>query len=195
MISWINFFVLLFSSLFFLYFYVISVSPATREKVIGPVAYQRCGRDRLIAALFESIAAVCYVIFIFYPLESPLPLKFPWAYWISALIAALIGLPALGLMFRGMRDAGAETLSPEKRHTMYTGIYTKIRHPQAVGEVFIWLVMALLLNSPFLALFSLLYFPIFMVMCFAEEQDLIWRYGDDYVEYLKNTGAFWPKRG
>ena len=77
---------------------------------------------------------------------------------------------------------------------MYGGIYTKLRHPQAVGEVFLFPVITILLNSPFLTLFSLIYFPILAIMCYAEEQDLILRYGDSYVEYCKRTGAFFPKR-
>ena len=65
--------------------------------------------------------------------------------------------------------------------------------PQAVGEVFLWWVIAFLLHSPFLALLSFIYIPIFMMTCFAEEQDLLWRYGDNYVEYYQRTGAFFQK--
>jgi len=194
MIAWINFAVLIFASLFFLYYYILSVSPATREKVLGPKAYDRCGRDRAIAIAFEMITLVNYVIYIFYPLDTPLPEKFPWAWWLSAVIAVVIGLPTMTLMFIGMRDAGEEAIRPKKEHTMYGGIYAKIRHPQAAGEVFAWLAIAFLLNSPFLAVFSLIYFPIFLMMCFAEEQDLLWRYGDGYAEYCKKTGAFWPRK-
>lgn len=77
---------------------------------------------------------------------------------------------------------------------MYSGIYTKIRHPQAVGEVFLFLVIAFLLHSPFLTLFSLIFFPVFVILCYAEEQDLLLRYGDAYADYCKSSGAFWPKR-
>lgn len=69
-----------------------------------------------------------------------------------------------------------------------------MRHPQATGEVFLFLVIALLLNSLFLDLYSLIYFPIFIMMCYAEEQDLLLRYGDMYAQYCKLTGAFWPKK-
>ena len=108
-------------------------------------------------------------------------------------MAAVIGIPSMLLMVIGMRDAGEEAVRPKKEHSMYGGIYEKIRHPQAAGEVFAWLAIALLLHSPFLAVFSLIYFPIFLIMCFAEEQDLLWRYGDAYAEYCKKTGAFFPK--
>jgi len=194
MFAWINFAVLLFASLFLLLYYERSARPATLEKVLGPKAYSDCGRDRIIASIFELIIVINYVIYYFYPLPTPLPEKFPWAWWISAVIAVVIGIPALTLMLIGVRDAGEEALRPKKEHTMYAGIYAKLRHPEAVGEVFLWWVIAFLLHSPFLALFSFIYIPIFIMMCFAEEQDLLWRYGDNYVEYYKRTGAFFPKR-
>lgn len=194
MFAWINFTILIFASLLFLYYYIISVSPATREKVLGPKAFAICARDRIIFGVFEAVTVVNYVVYVFYPLSTPLPEKFPWAWWISIVIAVVIGVPSIWLMFIGMRDAGEETMRPKKEHSMYGGIYIKIRHPQAVGEVFVWLAIAFLLHSPFLALFSFVYFPIFTMMCFAEEQDLLWRYGDAYAEYCKQTGAFFPKR-
>ncbi len=194
MIAWLNLAVLVFASLFFLYFYVLSVSPAALEKVIGAQSYRKCGRFRVIAELFETATAVCCIAYRFYPVPNPLPPHFPWDWWISALLAALIGLPSLALMFVGMMDAGSETMTPKKEHGMYGGIYKKIRHPQAVGETFAWLWIALLLDSPFLAVFSLVYFPIFLVMCHAEEQDLLIRFGDAYAEYMRNTGAFIPRR-
>ncbi|OIN86591.1 MAG: hypothetical protein COS37_03795 [Anaerolineae bacterium CG03_land_8_20_14_0_80_58_20] len=194
MISWLNLAILVFASLFFLYFYVLSVSPVALEKVIGMQAYQKCGRYRIVAMIFEIITALGYIAYRFYPLSNPLPERFPWNWGFSALLAAMIGLPTLALMFIGMKDAGSETIAPKKEHGLYGGIYQKIRHPQAVGEVFSWLWIALLLNSPFLAVFSLVCFPIFLVMCHAEEQDLLMRFGDSYAEYMRRTAAFIPQR-
>ncbi len=194
MIAWINFVVLLFASLLFLFFYVRSVSPAGREKIIGPRAYRLCFYDRLISGGLEFIITGNFVLYRFFPLPSPLSVRFPWPWWVSLVIAALIGVPAALLMVIGVRDAGEEAIRPKKEHTLYGGSYAYLRHPQAVGEVFLFPVMAILLHSPFLTLFSLIYFPIFVVMCYAEEQDLLLRYGDAYAEYCKHTGAFWPKK-
>ena len=194
MFACINFAIMCFASLLFLFFYVRSASPAGREKIIGPRAYQLCFYDRLISGAFELVITISYILYYFFPLPTPLPDQFPWAWWISLVIAALIGIPATVLMLVGLRDAGEEALRPKKEHTMYGGIYAKIRHPQAVGEVFLFPVMAILLHSPFLTLFSLIYFPIFILLCYAEEQDLLLRYGDPYAEYCQRTGAFWPRR-
>jgi protein-S-isoprenylcysteine O-methyltransferase Ste14 len=53
--------------------------------------------------------------------------------------------------------------------------------------------MALLLHSPFLALYSLVWIPIFGIMVWAEERDLVLRYGKAYEEYRERTGALFPK--
>jgi protein-S-isoprenylcysteine O-methyltransferase Ste14 len=97
-------------------------------------------------------------------------------------------------MYRGVKDAGEETLTPKKEHTLYGGIYETIRHPQALGEVWVALAMALYLNSPLLALVSLFYFPAFYYFSIAEERDLVIRYGQAYVEYKKRTPMFIPRR-
>ncbi len=194
MIAWTNFTVLLMATILFPLFYVRSVSPAGREKLIGEQAYRLCFHDRLVAGALEFVITVNFILYYFFPLETPLPKTFPWAWWVSLVIALAIGIPAAILMFIGTRDAGEETMRPRKEHAMYSGIYDRIRHPQAVGEVFLFPVFAILLHSPFLALFSLLYFPIFIIMCHAEEQDLLLRYGESYGAYCRKTGAFLPKR-
>jgi protein-S-isoprenylcysteine O-methyltransferase Ste14 len=195
MIAWINVAVMVGASLLFLFYYVRSVSPATLERVMGPSAYKHCARQRIVSMAFELIVAGCYVAYYFYPLPTPLPRYFPWPWWVSFLIAVAIGAPAGTIMGIGLKHAGEEALRPKKEHGMYGGIYAKLRHPQAVGEVMFWWVFAFLLHAPFLAVFSFAYIPIFIMMCFAEEQDLLWRYGDSYAEYHRRVGAFWPRRG
>ncbi len=193
MAAWINVYVLLLASLLFLYFYVRSVSPATLEKVYGQQAYRRCARDRAVAMGFELLTLICYVVYAFYPLPSPLPEHFPWPWWASALIGLAIGVPSMWLMIVGLRDAGEEAVRPKKEHGMYAGIYTRLRHPQAVGEVFLWWVAAFFLHSPFLVVFSFIYIPIFLMLCLAEEQDLLWRYAG-YAKYYQKVGAFYPRK-
>jgi protein-S-isoprenylcysteine O-methyltransferase Ste14 len=176
------------------YLYVKSVGPAALEKRIGPTAYRKCGQYREASSIATMFMVINYVVYYFYPLTTPLPRFFPWDYSVTAAVATIMLIPSLYVEYKGVRAAGSEALFPSKEHTLYGGIYNTIRHPQALGEAWIALAMALYLNSPFLALFSLIYFPAFYYFCIAEEKDLVIRYGQSYVEYRDRTGMFIPKR-
>ncbi len=193
-IAWVNLYILVLSTILFLLFYALSVSPAALSKIWGEKAYARCFKLRGIAMLFEFITLANYLVYWRYPVQAPLPLKFPWPYGFSLGAALLIGLPAAWLMVRGMRDAGEETARPDPSHTMYGGIYRHLRHPQALGESFLWLAAALAIHSPFLVIFSTFYFPLMLMTTFIEEHDLLIRYGDAYADYIHSTGLLWPKK-
>lgn len=182
------------SSLFASFFYIKSVQPAALEKKIGEKAYQRCATYRLIAGIFMFLIIGTQFIYFFFPLPINFPRFFPWDYWISVLITIIILIPSLILMIKGVYDAGKETMRPFKEQTLYGGIYEKIRHPQALGEVWLWWIVPFLLNSPFLAFYSLIAIPIFYLFCVFEEKDLKIRYGQAYIDYKKRTGMFFPKR-
>jgi protein-S-isoprenylcysteine O-methyltransferase Ste14 len=194
MINWINLIVLIISTSLMAFFYIKSVGPAALEQKIGLNAYARSAYYRIIASIFEIIVILNYILYFFLPLPILVPRYFFWDYWISVTISLLLFFPSVYVMLKGLKDAGREALFPDKEHTLYKGIYLKIRHPQAFGEAFIWWSVALILNSPFLFLFSIVWFPLFYWFCKAEEKDLLIRYGQSYNEYKQRTGMFIPKR-
>lgn len=193
MIAWINFIVLLLATILTVFYYVKSASPAALEQKIGVEAYTKCTRYRVLSAIFMTLAGANYVVYAFYPIPLPFARVFSWPYWVSALIAVVIAIPSGILFARGMIDAGEETMRVKKEHTLYSGIYQKIRHPQAAGEVWYWWVFAFLCNSPFLVIYSIIWLPLFHLMSKAEERDLLVRYGDNYKAYMENTGMYFPK--
>lgn len=193
MIGLLNVGILVLSTVLMVYLYKVSVSPAQMEKEIGNDAWQKCARYRMAMGVFEGVTVVNYVVYFFFPLDIGLPLTLPWDYWLSVLLAALISIPAMYLMIRGMKDAGTETIAPQKDTVLYGGIYERMRHPQALGEGFMWFPFALLLNSPFLVLYSFVFIPIMYLFCIFEERDLLIRFGSDYADYKKRVGIL-PKR-
>jgi protein-S-isoprenylcysteine O-methyltransferase Ste14 len=191
-IPYVTIFIFIVSAMVSLYFYVKSVQPAALEKKIGDRAWGACKRYRLISGLFMFVNFFCYIAYFLFPLQW-LPVVFPWDYWVSVLIAVLIAIPSGYLFLLSIKAAGEEAMTPKKEHKMYQGIYKKIRHPMALGELqFVW-VFALMLNSPVLLVLSVIWVPIFYYMCIAEEKDLLIRYGEDYREYMKTTGRFIPR--
>lgn len=187
MLAWINLFVLVLSIFCYVLFYVRSVSPATLEKLMGEKAYDYCAKQRVIAIVFMVITLGSTILYTNLPVENPLPNRYPWPLWVSLVIAAVISLPALWLMGKGMLDAGSEAIRPAKENPMYGGIYEHLRHPQAMGEVLLWFAIAFICHSPFLAVLSLVQVPVFFLLCFAEEQDLLVRFGDDYAQYIQRV--------
>ncbi|MHA2074565.1 MAG: methyltransferase family protein [Candidatus Hodarchaeales archaeon] len=194
MIEWINVLIMGVSSVSMLYLYVKSVGPAALEKKIGKDAYNRCGQYRMIASVAEMVVIVTYIIYFFYPIKTiGIPQSFPWEWGISICIGIGIAIPSCYIMIKGLMDAGKEAMIPQIGQQLYQGIYEYIRHPQAVGELPLWWSFSLILNSPFLALYSIVFIPIFYIMMKAEERDLIIRYGDSYKSYMKTTGMVFPK--
>ena len=194
LIPWINVGAMVLSTILMTYFYLRSARPAQLEKEIGSIAYKKCGQYRVIASVFEMIIIGTYIVYYFFPLPIPIPQTFPWPYWISIAVAVIIGVPSGYVMYRGVLDAGVEGTMPRKSQKLFGGIYKKIRHPQAMGELPLWWSGSLILNSPFLALYSIVMIPIFVSMALAEEKDLLIRYGKKYTDYKDRTGFIIPKR-
>lgn len=195
MIAWINFAALIIGGILMTVLYLMSVRPAALEKKIGPKAYKRCGIYRTLTSIFMFTMTANYIVYHWFPLPiDPFPAEFTWPYWVSILIAVVIAVPSLYLEIQAGMEAKSETLMPDKSHTLYKGIYEKIRHPMAVGELPLWWVIAFLCNSPFLVVFSFIWIPVWYWWCVAEEKDLVLRYGQEYEDYRQRTGMFFPKK-
>ena len=194
MLNMINFIILVIAGILMSILYVISVSPQKMEKRWGDKAYKRCSVIRAWSMVFLFIVVINYVIYTFYPLNIGLINRFPWPYWVSLISAVILLVPSIYLMGMGMKDAGEEAVRPDKSHTMYGGIYEKIRHPQAFGELILWFAIAIACHSIHLTILSLIWIPVWIWWCVVEENDLILRYGDPYKEYQKRTGMFLPRK-
>ena len=103
MIAWINLAVLLLATFLTWISYVKSAGLAALAQKIGVTAYARCTRYRMVSSIFMTLAGIDYFLYAFYPIPLPLPRFFPWPYWISILLAAIIAVPS-GML----NDAGHE---------------------------------------------------------------------------------------
>lgn len=188
-INFISYFIMSFVSV---HFYVKSVSPAQLERVLGESAYAHCGKLRVWAIVFMTIAFINFITCRFLPVTRCLPVVFAWPRWVSWFAAALLAVPSLTLVAIGWRDAGSEAAVPDNKNPMYGGIYRYIRHPQAY-EALLWPAAALALHSPFLLAISLPWLLLELIMVMAEEFDLALRFGESYLSYREKTGPFFPK--
>lgn len=193
MLAVLNFISLIAASAAFTILYVMSVSPAQSERLIGEDAYLRCARKRMLAMVVMGLAAINFILCRSLPLANWLAIPFSWPRWLSFTFALLLGLPALALAITGFQDLGSEWLTPTKKNKLVTkGIYKQIRHPQAY-QALLWPALAFGLHSPLLLVLSIHLVLIEFIMAMAEETDLVIRYGEPYLRYRDKTGMFFPK--
>jgi len=193
MVEWINFSLLLIFITLFTIFYVRSVSPARLEAKLGEKAWPHCGKVRAVSIFFLISVMVNYLLFDIYPLPIEALMSFNWSYYISLTLALVIAIPTTYMVATGMKDAGEEAIQPDKDSKMFTGIYKRVRHPQT-WEFAYFFAIALLLDNPFLLLFSLIWLPLMVIMMRAEEKDLLLRYGQEYEDYMQRTGRLLPRK-
>jgi len=83
-----------------------------------------------------------------------------------------------------------------KEHRLSTsGPYRWVRHPlYTVGSSF-YISFGLMADNWFIAALGILTFILMAIRTPKEEANLIKKFGDEYREYMKRTGRFFPKLG
>jgi len=177
----------------FALFYSLSLTPIKRSEKYGDKAWKQCGYFRLIASFFETITVINLILWVLYPIEG---LYFPIfsELWKSIVIGVIVMIPFGIILFKAMKDAGNETMMPSKDTKLYGGIYKSLRHPQTLGEFPLWPIFGFMTNSWLIFFIGLIFIIIYTpIMIKIEEADLVRRFGDEYIEYKKNTPALFPK--
>ena len=191
-IAWVNLLSLHVSAFLFSYLTTLSVMPVTREEKVGEKAWEECARLRSISFVFAGIMVVNTILWLWFPVPelawvlSPDPL-------FGIIVGIIIGVPCFIIMSVALRDAGKEMHAPQKGIQLHGGIYKKIRHPGAVGEMPLYVVVALFVNSLFLTLWMIVFVLTFTpIHIYFEEKDLVKRFGEEYEEYRRTTPAVFP---
>ena len=189
-----NFISLVLSLILLAYFYTLSILPVKRAAKYGEQEWKKCKVFRNVSGICEFISIINMILWIFYPLPIVGDWKICSNFLISIIIGFCIMIPCMVIFMAGMKAAGSETLTPSKDTKLYGGIYKYIRHPQALGEFTSYIGIGFLLNSWFLVIMLAAYLVIYTpIMIHYEEADLIRRFGEQYIEYKKKTGALFPK--
>jgi len=182
---------LLLSTIGLAYYYTRSVQPMIRTEKQGSSAFEQCGKDRSLSGLFETLVFIAYIAYALTKRDR-IP-SFPWPYPITAIVASILIVVGGYLFYVSIRDAGKETMKPNKDHDMFKGIYEHVRHPQTTATLMIWFGTAIMLNQIFLFLYTLILVVVYVRATAFEERDLILKYGDRYIDYQKRTPAYIPR--
>jgi protein-S-isoprenylcysteine O-methyltransferase Ste14 len=117
-----------------------------------------------------------------------------WAGWIGVVLIAA----ALYVFWRAHAALGlnwSPTLEIREKHELITrGIYGVIRHPMYASQWVLAIAQPLLLQNWLVGFANLIIFiPFYFLRVQAEEKMMQDSFGDEYRNYMKKTGAVFPK--
>lgn len=121
-------------------------------------------------------------------------LEFPgWLRWTGA----ALGVVCIPLFFWILRSLGTNitpTVATRKDHTLIThGPYRWVRHPLYTVGMLFWTGISLTTANWLIGGTIILGTLFLVIRTPIEEEKLIEKFGDEYREYMKRTGRFFPR--
>jgi protein-S-isoprenylcysteine O-methyltransferase Ste14 len=118
-----------------------------------------------------------------------------WARWLGVALG-LVGVAGVYWLFSSIGSGITPTSATRQQHTLVThGPYRWIRHPLYTFGSSLFLSFGMMADNWFIAMLGILAFIAMAVRTPKEEANLIEKFGDEYREYMKHTGRFFPKLG
>ena len=145
------------------------------------------------------LAGVCLWVSTFAYLMFPASVRwaavplYPSVRWFGA----IIGIGCSSLMYWTLSSLGknlTDTVVTRAAATLVTyGPYRWVRHPFYVTAALLMASVTLLTANWLIGLCSLLVLGLLAIRTPKEEQMLIARFGQEYLDYMVRTGRFWPR--
>ena len=99
-------------------------------------------------------------------------------------------------LFSSIGSGITPTSATRKQHTLVTsGPYRWVRHPLYTVGSSLFIAFGMMADNWFIAGLGILTFILMAIRTPKEEANLIEKFGDEYREYMKRTGRFFPKLG
>jgi protein-S-isoprenylcysteine O-methyltransferase Ste14 len=97
-------------------------------------------------------------------------------------------------LFSNISNNITPTSITRREHKLITsGPYRWVRHPLYTIGASLFVSFGMMADNWFIALLGLLMFIVMAIRTPKEEANLIEKFGDEYRNYMKNTGGFLPK--
>jgi protein-S-isoprenylcysteine O-methyltransferase Ste14 len=116
-----------------------------------------------------------------------------WLRWLGVGVGIICAVLVYWL-FSSIGSGITPTSATRKQHTLVTsGPYRWVRHPLYSVGASMFVAFGMMADNWFIAALGMLTFILMAVRVPKEEANLIEKFGDEYREYMKTTGAFLPK--
>ena len=118
-----------------------------------------------------------------------------WVRWLGIGIA-IINDVLLYWLFSSIGSGISPTSATRKEHKLSTsGPYRWVRHPLYTVGSMLFISFGMMADNWFIAALGILAFIAMAKRTPQEEANLIEKFGEEYREYMKRTGRFFPKLG
>jgi len=118
-----------------------------------------------------------------------------WVRWLGVGIGIFCTF-GIYWLFSSIGSGITPTSATRRGHKLVTnGIYRYIRHPLYTFGASMFVAFGMMADNLFIAAMGLFTFVIMAIRTPKEEANLIEKFGDEYREYMKHTGRFFPKLG
>lgn|SRR5574341_764427 len=118
-----------------------------------------------------------------------------WIRWLGVIIGFLC-IAGIYWLFSSIGRNITPTSATRKEHKLVTsGPYRWVRHPLYTVGSSMFISFGMIADNWFIAALGILTFIAMAVRTPKEEANLIGKFGDEYREYMKRTGRFFPKLG
>ncbi|HUE98726.1 MAG TPA: isoprenylcysteine carboxylmethyltransferase family protein [Anaerolineales bacterium] len=116
-----------------------------------------------------------------------------WVRWLGAGIGVLCTL-GIYWLFSSIGSGITPTSATRKEHQLVTsGPYRWVRHPLYTFGSSMFIAFGMMADNWFIAALGVLAFLAMAIRTPKEEANLIEKFGDEYREYMKQTGRYFPK--
>ena len=113
--------------------------------------------------------------------------------WLGV-VMGLLCIAGIYWLFSSIGSGITPTSATRKQHTLVTsGPYRWVRHPLYTVGSALFISFGMMADNWFIAALGILTFILMAIRTPKEEANLIEKFGDEYREYMKRTGAFLPK--
>jgi len=116
-----------------------------------------------------------------------------WVRWLGVGVGILCVL-GIYWLFSSIGSGITPTSATRKEHQLVTsGPYRWVRHPLYTVGSFLFISFGMMADNWFIAALGILTFFLMASRTPKEEANLIEKFGDEYREYMKRTGRYFPK--
>lgn len=145
-----------------------------------------------IAILGYLVSIVLYMLDVSWVSWSRLVMP-SWLRWLGA-VGAASSVMLVAWTHRALGRQYSAELAIQKDHVLVTtGPYARTRNPMYTGFIMLSLSMAMMASNLLVLFFAVLVILPFPWIVREEERMLLETFGEEYREYMRRTGRFFPR--